>query len=301
MPGIVDPHIVDVSTEGNYDLGLLICEFLDSKSVAKFASTTKKFRYFSDNGELWASLYRRCWHSRNPVYFQHPGLIPLHISRRMEYVERFKQQQHANLEREHVRPYLHRHPNLTLRSRANVVNWVIGIIEAEVNLQSGFKNEPDGTTGCLALWRAVQIFDAFCASNIDHDKFNIARLRNVARAAIQIAMEHHHPRGYGPCDPDKAIILRFKWTIHQCLQSKIFALPTSYDFYDYYATMCKARPFVRKYGCYLLETTLLDHDLLKYAPAKVCAACVIIALNNPKNRLVDKTYNFPGMVRSPQC
>lgn len=290
---VIDPHLVGLCTNGSTELGLLICEFLDGQSLAKYTSTTKHFRCFRENRSLWNKLYRRRWYVRDSCYTRR------RISPCVEYFSRLKQQQYANRETEHVSQYLHRHPRLCLRSRARVLDWLIGTVTAEMDALSTTSDRgPDDVTESLVLWRAVQIFDSFCASPMNNGRLSTRQLFRIAGAAIHIAMERHHPKGVVPYeDHMQTVVSRYKWRIHQCLQARIFALPTSYEFFDYYMTLCNARPFVRKYGCYLLETTLLDHTLLKYRPAKVCAACVIIALNNPKNKIVDERYIAPVRFR----
>ena len=172
--------------------------------------------------------------------------------------------------------------------RAILINWLI-----KIHTKSHLVPE--------TLYLCVNIIDRYCNVVSVHQ----TEQKLIGITALFLACKHeeinplrvvHHIRkAYNAYDHHK--VLDMEQTILRELKWKL-SIPTAYPFLDRFLSLTKASPMTRVTAAYYLERTLQEHDLLLYRPSMVCASAVILALNNPDIRDVEKEFSreLPGLV-----
>ncbi|KAL7551788.1 hypothetical protein ACHAWF_014984 [Thalassiosira exigua] len=169
------------------------------------------------------------------------------------------------------RPYMDRQEDINEKMRAILVDWLV-----EVHMK--FRLVPE------TLYLCVHIIDRYCSiADIPRSKLQL-----VGVTALFLACKHEeiYPPEVRDCvyitdrAYDRQEVLDMEQTILRVLDWKI-SLPTAYPFLDRFLGLVRASEMTRHAAAYYLERTLQEHDLLDYRPSLVCAAAVVLALNNP--------------------
>jgi len=187
----------------------------------------------------------------------------------------------------HPGPYMDRQDDINAKMRAILVDWLV-----EVHMK--FRLVPE------TLYLCVHIIDRYC-SIVDVAR---SKLQLVGVTALFLACKHEeiYPPEVRDCvyitdrAYDRQEVLDMEQALLRVLDWKI-SLPTAYPFLDRFLSITNASPMTRHTASYYLERTLQEHDLLQYRPSLVCAAVVILALNNPDIRIHEEEYQreLPGL------
>jgi len=185
------------------------------------------------------------------------------------------------------RGYMEKQQDINAKMRAILVDWLV-----EVHMK--FRLNPE------TLYLCINIIDRYC------NLVNIARskLQLVGVTALLIACKYEeiYPPEVRDCVyiTDRAYqrqeVLDMEQDILNRLRFKI-TVPTPYPFLQRFLTLTKASQLTRFAAQYYTERTLQEYDVLKFRPSLVCAAAVILALNNPAIAIKEgiRNYECPGL------
>lgn len=185
------------------------------------------------------------------------------------------------------RGYMEKQQDINAKMRAILVDWLV-----EVHMK--FRLVPE------TLYLCINIIDRYC------NLVNIARskLQLVGVTALLIACKYEeiYPPEVRDCVyiTDRAYqrqeVLDMEQDILNRLRFKI-TVPTSYPFLQRFLNLTKASQLTRFAAQYYTERTLQEYDVLKFRPSLVCAAAVILALNNPAIAAKEGlcSYECPGL------
>jgi len=183
--------------------------------------------------------------------------------------------------RSRPRMYMDKQRDINAKMRAILVDWLV-----EVHMK--FRLVPE------TLYLCVNIIDRYC------NQVPVARskLQLVGVTALLIACKYEeiYPPEVRDCVyiTDRAYhkqeVLDMEQDMLHRLRFKI-TVPTAYPFILRFLNITKASSVARYAAHYYMERTLQEHDLLLHRPSLVCAASVVLALNNPDIIAKESTSN----------
>jgi hypothetical protein len=183
---------------------------------------------------------------------------------------------------------MHSQNDINAKMRAILVDWLV-----EVHMK--FRLHPE------TLYLCVNIIDRYC-SKVDVKR---SKLQLIGVTALLVACKHEeiYPPEVRDCvyitdrAYDRQEVLDMEQSILKELDWKI-SVPTAYPFLHRFLSITGASEMTRHAANFYMERSLQEHDLLNYRPSLVCAAAVVLALNNPAIALHEKDYGrqMPGMV-----
>lgn len=181
-----------------------------------------------------------------------------------------------------------RQEDINARMRAILIDWLV-----EVHNKSCFAPE--------TLFLCVSIIDRYC-SKVDVLK---SKLQLIGITALLVASKHKeiHPFEVRDCVyiTDRAYnqqeVLDMEQDILKVLDWEI-SVPTAVLFLDRFLCLTNASELTKHAATYYLERTLQEHCFLQFRPSVVTASAVILALNNPDIRVIEKDLDteLPGFV-----
>lgn len=191
-----------------------------------------------------------------------------------------------------VEPYMFRQDDINARMRAILIDWLV-----EVHMK--FRLFPE------TLFLCVSIIDRYC-SKVDVLR---SKLQLIGVTALLVACKHEeiYPPEVRDCVyiTDRAYnrqeVLDMEQDILKVLDWKI-SVPTAYPFLDRFLCLTEASELTKHAASYYLERTLQEHCFLQFRPSVVTASAVILALNNPDIRVIEKDLDreLPGFVSVQQ-
>ncbi len=183
-----------------------------------------------------------------------------------------------------------RQEDINARMRAILIDWLV-----EVHMNSDFAPE--------TLFLCVSIIDRYC-SKVDVDR---SKLQLIGVTALLVASKHKeiHPFAFEVRDcvhiTDRAYnrqeVLDMEEDILKVLDWKI-SVPTAVLFLDQFLFLTNASELTKHAATYYLERSLQEHCFLQFRPSVVTASAVVLALNNPDIRVIEKDLDteLPGFV-----
>lgn len=297
----------------NNDLSQNIAKFLDWKSLAQLGKTCSAMKITSGTPKLWESHCRLYWKedeqfsTKRYVYSNLANIeeemlwyIYCHnrrgpppdepVDHRQEFIRRISLARVYEAEALGIGT-----TKLVARRRSILVNWLFKVAFAELGLTEA------------TMFRCMHIVDRYCTM------VNVCNgtLQLLGASAMMLASKHEDARLYTVryfkylcrrvsnyhrrnfIDMEQDILRKLNWNIS--------IHPTAWSFLDLYLTLSGACPVTRDVAAYYLERSLYEHRLQKYHPSKLCAACVIEALRNPRTSLLreggdDEYLSIPKVV-----
>jgi len=183
--------------------------------------------------------------------------------------------------------YMSKQRDINEKMRAILVDWLV-----EVHMKFRLVTE--------TLYLCVNIIDRYCSLvPVPRSKLQLV---GVTALLIACKYEEIYPPEVRDCVyiTDKAYhrqeVLDMEQDILKLLHFK-FTVPTAYPFLVRFLNIVSASKLSKFAANYYMERTLQEHDLLKYRPSLVCAACVALAINNPDiARIEDEAdWKHPGL------
>ena len=174
------------------------------------------------------------------------------------------------------------------RMRAILIDWLV-----EVHMK--FRLFPE------TLFLCVSIIDRYC-SKVDVKR---SKLQLIGVTALLVACKHNEVQPPEVRDyvyiTDEAYnrqeVLDMEQDILKVLKWEI-SVPTAVLFLDRFLHLTEASELTKLAAAYYLESTLQEHCFLQFRPSVVTASVVILALNNPDIRVMEKDLDrdLPGFV-----
>jgi cyclin B len=170
----------------------------------------------------------------------------------------------------HPGKYIDRQVDINSKMRAILVDWLV-----EVHMK--FRLVPE------TLYLCTNIIDRYCAVK----PVSRARLQLVGVTALLVACKYEeiYPPEVRDCVyiTDRAYtreqVLDMEQDILKTLHWKL-TVPTAYPFLLRFIQIVNATELQAHAANYYMERTLQEHELLMYPPSLVCAAAVVLSLNN---------------------
>jgi cyclin B len=178
--------------------------------------------------------------------------------------------------------YMEKQQQVNAKMRGILVDWL-------VDVHRKYKLRPE------TLFLAVQVIDRFLAIQVTARSH--LQLVGVTSLLIAAKFEEVYPPQIKDLVyvTDKAYsredILSMEVSILKTLQFKV-CLPTSMAFLDRYQSVNGCTDAHRDLAQYLLELTLVDYKMLKYAPSHLAAASILLS-----NKLLRRPSWTPAAVR----
>lgn len=183
--------------------------------------------------------------------------------------------------------YLSRQTDINSKMRAILIDWLV-----EVHMKFRLVQE--------TLYLCVNLIDRYCALK----PVTRAQLQLVGVTALLIACKYEeiYPPEVRDCVyiTDRAYtrqqVLDMEQDILKILEWKI-TVPTAFPFLSRFIKIVNATELQAHAANYYMERTLQEHDFLMYSPSLVCAAAVLLSLNNSDIYRAEKVRNpiLPGI------
>lgn len=161
--------------------------------------------------------------------------------------------------------------DINAKMRAILVDWLV-----EVHMK--FRLVPE------TLFLCINIIDRYCSQV----KIKRAKLQLVGVTALLIACKYEeiYPPEVRDCVyiTDSAYQREEVLDMEQDIVHKLgfrITVPTAFPFLHRFLKLINASPLVKHAASYYLERTLQEHDMLRYRPSLICAAAIVLAVNNP--------------------
>jgi len=187
----------------------------------------------------------------------------------------------------HPGKYIDRQVDINSKMRAILVDWLV-----EVHMK--FRLVPE------TLYLCINIIDRYCALK----SVTRSRLQLVGVTALLVACKYEeiYPPEVRDCVyiTDRAYlreqVLNMEQDILKTLNWKL-TVPTAYPFLLRFIQIVNATELQAHAANYYMERTLQEHELLMYPPSLVCAAAVVLSLNNADIYRAEKIKNptLPGI------
>jgi cyclin B len=178
--------------------------------------------------------------------------------------------------------YMERQVHVNAKMRAILVDWL-------VDVHKKYKLRPE------TLFLAVNLIDRYLEIQVTAQR--LLQLVGVTCLLIAAKFEEVYPPQIKDFVyvTDKAYsredILKMEVSILKALQFKI-CRPTAMNFLERYQCVNGCTDAHRDLAQYLLELTLVDYKMLKYAPSHMAAACILLS-----NKLLRRPSWTPATVR----
>lgn len=262
-----------------------VVSFLDHVDFMRLCATCQRLKDEKFRPRVWIDLFETKWKSdiSNSSHIN----LTLCCGTGSEY-ERYKAHMQTTKIWLHsmakTRPYLHNQRNIREKDRAEEVDWIVN-----TSHQNGWMPQ----TVCRAVW----VFDSF----LNTYKSYPAVLPEVAVLSLKVALkfEEGSSLNFDKCVcllgfetnndyfTDSALLRRLYKIMIGYVPRNTLTQPTVFSLADYFCSICKASSRGRHLAYYFVERSLYEHDILRFLPAKVCAAMVVLAINHPKLLLIE--------------
>lgn len=177
-----------------------------------------------------------------------------------------------------VRKYLHKHPEVDVKTRAILIDWMVEIQETfELNHET--------------LYNAVKLTDMYLCKTKNVDKNTIQKLACVA---IFIAAKYDER---SPPLVDDLIYLsgdRFSRDELLAMERELFATvgydlgsPLSYRYLRRFGRVCRVDMKTLTMGRFILETSLMVYEYAMVSQSRLAAAAFVLAM-----RMLDKNNEY---------
>mmetsp|Transcript_6726 Transcript_6726/g.7297 ORF Transcript_6726/g.7297 Transcript_6726/m.7297 type:complete len:478 (+) Transcript_6726:159-1592(+) len=186
------------------------------------------------------------------------------------YVADMFQYQFTKEGKSRPRTYMYEQTDINSKMRAILVDWLV-----EVHMK--FRLVPE------TLYLCINIIDRYCSQV----KVKRAKLQLVGVTALLLACKYEeiYPPEVRDCvyitdsAYDRDEVLNMEQDIVHKLGFRI-TVPTAYPFLQRFLNIVKASSLIKHAASYYTERTLQEHDLLRFRPSLICAAAVVLAINN---------------------
>lgn len=289
-----------------------VVSFLDHVEFIQLCATCQRLKDEKLRPRVWIDLFERKWKSD----MSNSSHINVTVSQGIgSQYERYKAHMQTTKMWIHSMAqtglYMDNQKDICVKDRADEVDWMVN---------TSHHNGWTPQTVCRAVW----IFDRFLNTYNSYP----AVLPEIAVLSLKVALkfEEGTSLNFDKCVcllgfemnndyfTDATLLRRLYKMMCNYVPRNTLTQPTVLSLADYFCSICKASRRGRHLAYYFIEKSLYEHDILRFLPAKVCAAMVVLAINHPKLLLIDINTRpdiggpygylervgarFPGMVRT---
>ena len=262
-----------------------IVSFLDDIDYMRLCATCLRLKDELFRERVWIQLFRGKWNvdisnsSHIDVTYGHR--LGCQYDKYKAHMQTTKMWVHSM---GHTRPYMENQSDICEEERAEQVDWIVTTAH-----QNGWMPQ--------TVSRAVWVLDRFLTT---YKAFS-GVLPEISVLSIKIALKVEEGMslsikkcvcllGFGDDNnyfSEPVMLRRLYKMMCKYVPRQTLSQPTVFSLADYFCSICKASDRGRHLAYYFVEKSLYEHDILRYLPAKLCAAMVILAINHPKLLLLE--------------